>query len=73
VIHGLHDEQDIRRMGGLRTAMPLTFLTYAIGMLALCGFPLLFSGFWSKDGILERRDTGLWPGLRFTCWSSARF
>jgi NADH-quinone oxidoreductase subunit L len=33
--------------------MPLTFMTYAIGMLALCGFPLLFSGFWSKDGILE--------------------
>ena len=33
--------------------MPLTFVTYAIGMLALCGFPLLFSGFWSKDGILE--------------------
>jgi NADH-quinone oxidoreductase subunit L len=33
--------------------MPLTFATYAIGMLALCGFPLLFSGFWSKDGILE--------------------
>ena len=40
-------------MGGLRKFMPLTFLTYAIGMLALCGFPLLFSGFWSKDGILE--------------------
>ena len=53
VIHGCHDEQDIRRMGGLRSDMPLTFLTYAIGMLALCGFPLLFSGFWSKDGILE--------------------
>jgi NADH-quinone oxidoreductase subunit L len=53
VIHGLHEEQDIRRMGGLRSAMPLTFVTYAIGMLALCGFPLLFSGFWSKDGILE--------------------
>ena len=33
--------------------MPVTFATYAIGMLALCGFPLLFSGFWSKDGILE--------------------
>jgi NADH-quinone oxidoreductase subunit L len=33
--------------------MPVTFLTYAIGMLALCGFPLVFSGFWSKDGILE--------------------
>ena len=53
VIHGCHEEQDIRRMGGLRADMPLTFVTYAIGMLALCGFPLLFSGFWSKDGILE--------------------
>jgi NADH-quinone oxidoreductase subunit L len=53
VIHGCHEEQDIRKMGGLRSDMPLTFLTYAIGMLALCGFPLFFSGFWSKDGILE--------------------
>jgi NADH-quinone oxidoreductase subunit L len=53
VIHGCHEEQDIRRMGGLRADMPLTFLTYTIGMLALCGFPLFFSGFWSKDGILE--------------------
>jgi NADH-quinone oxidoreductase subunit L len=53
VIHGCHEEQDIRKMGGLKADMPLTFLTYAIGMLALCGFPLLFSGFWSKDGILE--------------------
>jgi NADH-quinone oxidoreductase subunit L len=53
VIHGCHEEQDIRRMGGLCAEMPLTFVTYAIGMLALCGFPLLFSGFWSKDGILD--------------------
>jgi len=53
VIHGCHEEQDIRKMGGLKADMPLTFLTYTIGMLALCGFPLLFSGFWSKDGILE--------------------
>jgi NADH-quinone oxidoreductase subunit L len=53
VIHGCHEEQNVRRMGGLKSDMPLTFLTYAIGMLALCGFPLLFSGFWSKDGILE--------------------
>jgi NADH-quinone oxidoreductase subunit L len=53
VIHGCHNEQDIRRMGGLKVDMPLTFITYSIGMLALCGFPLLFSGFWSKDGILE--------------------
>jgi NADH-quinone oxidoreductase subunit L len=53
VIHGTHDEQDIRRMGGLKSDMPVTFITYAVGMLALCGFPLIFSGFWSKDGILE--------------------
>ncbi len=53
VIHGCHEEQNVRRMGGLKSDMPITFLTYAIGMLALCGFPLLFSGFWSKDGILE--------------------
>jgi len=53
VIHGSDEEQDIRKMGGLKSAMPVTFLTYAIGMLALCGFPLFFSGFWSKDGILE--------------------
>ena len=53
VIHGCHEEQDIRRMGGLKSDMLVTFVTYTIGMLALCGFPLVFSGFWSKDGILE--------------------
>ena len=53
VIHGCHEEQDIRRMGGLKVEMPFTFLTYAVGMLALSGFPIFFSGFWSKDGILE--------------------
>src|SRR5207302_1140294 len=53
VIHGCHEEQDIRRMGGLRKLMPVTFATYAVGMLALSGFPLLFSGFWSKDEILH--------------------
>jgi NADH-quinone oxidoreductase subunit L len=53
VIHGCHEEQDIRQMGGLRKHMPVTFATYAIGMLALSGFPLLFSGFWSKDEILH--------------------
>jgi NADH-quinone oxidoreductase subunit L len=52
VIHGCHEEQDIRRMGGLWKFMPITFATYAVGMLALCGFPL-FSGFWSKDAILH--------------------
>jgi NADH-quinone oxidoreductase subunit L len=53
VIHGSHEEQDVRNMGGLRKYMPVTFATYAVGMLALSGFPLLFSGFWSKDAILE--------------------
>jgi NADH-quinone oxidoreductase subunit L len=53
VIHGCHEEQDIRRMGGLKKFMPITFATYAMGMLALCGFPLFFSGFWSKDAILH--------------------
>ncbi len=56
VIHGCDGEQDIRKMGGLRKLMPITFLTYAVGMLALCGFPL-FSGFWSKDEILHAADT----------------
>jgi NADH-quinone oxidoreductase subunit L len=62
VIHGSHEEQDIRRMGGLKADMPLTFITYAIGMLALCGFPLAFSGFWSKDGILEAAHSGAIQG-----------
>jgi NADH-quinone oxidoreductase subunit L len=53
VIHGCHEEQDVRKMGGLRKYMPVTFFVYAIGMLALAGFPLFFSGFWSKDEILH--------------------
>jgi NADH-quinone oxidoreductase subunit L len=52
IIHGCSGEQDIRKMGGLRKLMPITFATYGIAMLALCGFPL-FSGFWSKDEILH--------------------
>jgi NADH-quinone oxidoreductase subunit L len=53
VIHGCHEEQDVRKMGGLKKYMPITFVVYAIGMLALAGFPLFFSGFWSKDEILH--------------------
>jgi NADH-quinone oxidoreductase subunit L len=53
VIHGCHEEQDIRRMGGLKKWMLVTFATYAVGMLALSGFPLFVSGFWSKDEILH--------------------
>jgi len=59
VIHGCHEEQDVRKMGGLRKFMPVTFAAYAIGMLALAGFPLFFSGFWSKDEIL--RAARGWP------------
>ena len=53
VIHGCHEEQDVRCMGGLRKFMPITFATYAIGMMALSGVPIFFSGFWSKDEILH--------------------
>ncbi len=52
VIHGCHEEQDIRRMGGLKRYMPVTFVTYAVGMLALAGVVPL-AGFWSKDEILH--------------------
>ena len=51
VIHGLHEEQDIWRMGGLKKHMPITFWTFIIGTLALSGVPP-FSGFYSKDSIL---------------------
>ncbi len=57
VIHGCSGEQDIRRMGGLGKLMPVTFATYSIAMLALCGFPFFFSGFWSKDEILHAAHT----------------
>ena len=53
VIHGCHGEQDIRKMGGLRWLMPVTFSTYAIGMMALSGVPLFFSGGWTKEEILH--------------------
>ncbi|MFM8470837.1 MAG: proton-conducting transporter membrane subunit, partial [Limisphaerales bacterium] len=53
IIHGCHEEQDIRRMGGIKKFMPVTFATYAIGMMALSGVPFFFSGFWSKDEILH--------------------
>jgi len=51
VIHGMHEEQDMHRMGGLKRHMPQTYLTFLVGAAALSGLPLL-SGFFSKDGIL---------------------
>jgi NADH-quinone oxidoreductase subunit L len=59
VIHGCHEEQDIRKMGALRKVMPVTFVTYAIGMMALSGVPLFFSGAWTKEEILH--TTMHWP------------
>ena len=53
VILALHHEQDIWKMGGLRTKMPVTFWTFMVGTLALAGVPP-FSGFYSKDGILAQ-------------------
>jgi NADH-quinone oxidoreductase subunit L len=53
VIHGCHQEHDIRKMGGLRRLMPITFLTYAVGMMALSGMPFFFSGGWTKEEILH--------------------
>src|SRR2546423_4336391 len=60
VIHGLHHEQDIRKMGGLRKLMPVTFATYAVGMMALSGVPFFFSGGWTKEKIVHA--TSQWPG-----------
>ncbi len=62
VIHALHGEQDMRKMGGLKKVMPITFITMLISSLAISGiFP--FAGFWSKDEILMtafHKDLPLW-------------
>ena len=67
VIHGLHDEQDLKRMGNLRRYMPITFITFAIGWLAIAAVPPL-SGFWAKGDVLENAwaaHPALWAvGLR---------
>ncbi len=63
VMHGLHDEQDMRRMGNLRRYMPITALTFIFGWLAIAGI-IPFAGFWSKDEILASawfdHSYGLW-------------
>ena len=59
VIHGCHGEQDIRKMGGLQRFMPVTFMTYAVGMMALSGVPFFFCGGWTKEEILHA--TAHWP------------
>ncbi len=57
VIHGMHEEQDMQKMGGLKKHMPSTAITYFIGTLAIAGIPL-FSGFFSKDEILAYTFAG---------------
>ena len=71
VIHGCHHEQDMRKMGGLKSRMPITFYTMLIATLAIAGFPFL-SGWVSKDGILVHAfatglygDAGHGGGFRF--------
>ena len=63
VIIALHHEQDMRRMGGLRKYMPITYLTVLIGALANAGFPP-FAGFFSKDSIIEAIHASQTPGAR---------
>src|SRR5688572_8618473 len=57
VIHGMHHEQDMRRMGGLKKYMPITFATMLTGWLAISGIPI-FAGFFSKDEILWKTWSG---------------
>ena len=67
VIIALHHEQDIRRMGGLRKYMPITYWTSVIGTLALIGFPG-FSGFYSKDALIEAVHLSTTPGAGYAYW-----
>jgi NADH-quinone oxidoreductase subunit L len=76
VIHALHGEQDLRYMGGLRKALPITFWTFLVGTLAIAGVPLL-SGFFSKDEILwktfEHGHTVLWALSVLTAFLTATY
>ena len=71
VIHGMHHEQDMRRMGGLRKYLPVTWLTMCAGWLAICGVPI-FAGFFSKDEILWKtwstHATGIPAGFGKALW-----
>ncbi len=68
VIIAMHHEQDLRKMGGLRKYMPITFITAWVGTLALMGFPGT-SGFYSKDAILIAVEHATRPGATLAYWS----
>ena len=68
VIMGMHHDQDIRNMGGLRKYMPLTWITSLLGSLALIGTPL-FSGFYSKDSIIMAVEASRLPGAGFATFA----
>ena len=70
VIIGMHHEQDMRKMGGLRKYMPITYWTALLGTLALIGFPG-FSGFFSKDAILEALHESTLPAAGYAYWCAA--
>jgi NADH-quinone oxidoreductase subunit L len=67
VIIALHHEQDMRKMGGLRKYLPITYWTTVIGTLALIGFPG-FSGFFSKDTLIEAVQLSETPGATYAYW-----
>ncbi len=67
VIIAMHHEQDIRKMGGLWKRMPITYVTSLIGTLALIGFPG-FSGFFSKESIVEAVHLSELPGANYVYW-----
>ncbi|MBP9058876.1 MAG: NADH-quinone oxidoreductase subunit L [Rhodoferax sp.] len=68
VIMGVHHNQDIRWMGGLRKYMPITWITSLLGSLALIGTPL-FAGFYSKDSIIEAVHESHLPGAQFALFA----
>jgi len=67
VIIAMHHEQDMRKMGGLKKYMPITYWTALIGTLALIGFPG-FAGFFSKDAVLEAVHASHLPGATYAYW-----
>ncbi|HXW22491.1 MAG TPA: NADH-quinone oxidoreductase subunit L [Rhodomicrobium sp.] len=67
VIHALHGEQDLRKMGGLRGPIPFTFAMMVVGTLSLTGFPFT-AGFFSKDAIIDVAWTSHAPAAQFAYW-----